>query len=116
MNLTPKCCKMKTKACILLFLMTFFVVSSLSAADTFSYNGIQYMKTPDYGSNTVAVIQGTYSGDIVVPNWATDQSHQSVYEVVAVYQYAFYSCTNLTTVTLGDSIQYIYPNAFAYSA
>jgi hypothetical protein len=107
---------MKTKACILSFLMTFFVVSSLSAADTFSYNGIQYMKTPDYGSNTVAVIQGTYSGDIVVPNWATDQSDQSVYEVVAVYQYAFYSCTNLTTVTLGDSIQYIYPNAFAYSA
>lgn len=107
---------MNTKACILLFLMTFFVVSSLSAADTFSYNGIQYMKTPDYGSNTVAVIQGTYSGDIVVPNWATDQSDQSVYEVVAVYQYAFYSCTNLTTVTLGDSIQYIYPNAFAYSA
>lgn len=106
---------MKTNACVLLFLMSFFVVTSLTAADTFKYNGIQYMKTPDYGFNTVAVIQDTYSGDVVIPNWATDNSDQSVYKVVAINRYAFYSCPELTSVVMGDSILYIQADVFSYS-
>lgn len=106
---------MKTKAWVLFLLMMVSVTTSF-AVTIFQYNGINYMKTPDYGPNTVAVVGDYYSGDVTIPNWVTNPSDNSVYEVVAVYQNAFYSSPNLTSVVLGDSIMSIYQNAFAYSS
>ena len=105
---------MKTKSWIIYLLMLVSVTTS-TAANIFEYDGVKYMKSTDYGSNAVAVVANAYSGDVSIPNWVTDESDNSVYEVVAVYQYAFYSCPDLTSVSLGDSILYIDPNAFAYS-
>jgi hypothetical protein len=99
----------------LLFLVILHVAVFVNASEYLTVSGIKYLVSSGNGINTAKVVGNNYSGDVVVPNYAIDSETNTNYKVIEVDEYAFYSCPNLNTVTLGDSIIYIYANAFAYS-
>lgn len=53
---------------------------------------------------------GEYSGTVVIPETIT--YNNITYNVTSVGEYAFASCTNLTSVTIGDSVTTIGENSF----
>ena len=58
------------------------------------------------------VINGEYSGDVVIPE--TMEYEGITYRVTAIGDYAFYYCTDLTSVTIPESVTTIGDDAFYY--
>ena len=76
-------------------------------AGAFQVNGINY---DNLGSNEVAVGRGQYSGNIVIPSKVSISG--SEYTVTSVSERAFYECTNVTAVTLPNTVKTIGAYAF----
>jgi len=53
-----------------------------------------------------------YTGSVVIPETVTYNG--SIYSVTSIGDYAFYGCTGLTSVTIGNSVTSIGNYAFAY--
>ena len=79
---------------------------------SFTVNGIYYAIT---GTNTVAVSYrdgnyNSYSGGVTIPSSVTYEGR--TYQVAAIGDYAFNSCTGLTSVTIPNTVTSIGDNAF----
>ncbi len=95
------------------FLTLLLVLAGLAQgwAQEFTYDGITYNITSTV-ANTVEVIAGStkYSGDISIP---TEVVYNGIsYRVTAIGKSAFYTCFNLKSVTLPNSVTSIGNNAF----
>ncbi len=78
-------------------------------------NGIDYMITSSMPPYTVEVSQKTpkYSGDIIIPAQLTD--NDITYSVTSIAAFAFSDCSDLTSVTLPNSLLEIGNYAFRLS-
>lgn len=84
---------------------------------TFEKDGIYYWKT---GADSVMVsykstegyegFNGDYHGDVVIPSTVTYNG--VTYNVLAISDYAFQGCTDLTSVIIPNSVKYICQCAF----
>ena len=93
-----------------LFLASFFALLSLCAnASDFVVDGIRYEIT---GDNTVEVTSnnGTYTGDIVIPNKVSYDSKE--YSVTSIGYKAFYKCSSLTAISIPKGVTRIDAYAF----
>ncbi len=95
----------------------------------FTYNGLNYEFGEEDGTCEVACCfidptqssatkkynpEGTrYAGEIAIPDKVTYNG--KTYTVVGVGEYAFYECTELTSVTFPTSLDYISDYAFTYA-
>ena len=102
------------KFCLIIILLCITVKSYCYG---FDYNGIHYTVLSDI-NNTVEVSSKTdvygwslYSGDIVIPEYVVDSSNKS-YKVIAIGENAFRSATDLTSVSLPESIETIKKQSF----
>ena len=74
--------------------------SSAVSAASFIVDGIAYNKK---SSTEVEVTTGgTYTGDIVIPNNVT--YNDVSYNVTSIGYRAFYNCTDLTSITIGNKV------------
>ena len=97
----------------LLFALLLSVKTSSFAGDKdFVVDGIRYQIT---STSTVEVIHldywNNYSGDIVIPDFI--EYNETTYSVTSISSGAFRSCTNLTSVTVGDNVITIESMAFS---
>ena len=93
-----------------LFLASFFALLSICAnASDFEVDGIRYKIT---GDNTVEVTSnnGTYTGDIIIPNKVSYDSKE--YSVTSIGENAFYNCSSLTAIDIPASVTIIKHWAF----
>ena len=106
---------MKTK------IFTLFTALTLSAGALFAsdtdVDGIYYYFDDDNLTATVTYrgsysdeYTGEYTGDVVIP--ATVTYGGNTYSVTCIRQYAFYGCSGLTSVTIGNSVTSIGEEAF----
>ena len=95
---------------ILIFLFALLNVF-IARAYGFEVNGIYYNIIS--GTDQVEVTSGSvkYSGPVVIP--ATVMYNDDTYRVTSVGNYAFYNCTGLTSVTIGESVITIGQGAFS---
>ncbi|MBR6600578.1 MAG: leucine-rich repeat domain-containing protein [Bacteroidaceae bacterium] len=69
-------------------------------------NGIYYALDAETKQATVIMKnEGEYSGDIVIPESVSYNS--ATYSVTSIGEYAFYNCTDLTSVTIPNSVKSI---------
>ena len=102
---------------ISIFLLLFFISGKLSAYD-FLVDGIYYeiiseansQVSVTHSSNTPDRPIASYSGDITVPS-SVIYNNKS-YTVVAISDYAFSSCNQMTSISLPNSIKTIGVQAF----
>lgn len=75
----------------------------------FEADGIRYMVG---GNNTVYVVSGKtkYSGDVIIPEKVTYNGVS--YTVTTIFPNAFNNCSDLTSVTIPNSVTYIGDEAF----
>lgn len=96
----------------LYFCLLALLLPAMAMAYDFTVDGVYYNIT---GDNTVAVTSktsssGGYSGEVIVPPTVTNGG--VTYTVTAVGDKAFYSCSNVTAVSLPGTITSIGENAF----
>ena len=92
----------------LLVAMTMLLCSVTVSAYDFMVDSIYYNITSDA---TVEITGGeNYSGEIVIPSTITYD--EKTYSVTSIGDYAFYGCTGLTNVTIGNSVTSIGERAF----
>ena len=77
----------------------------------FEDDGINYIIT-SYEDLEVEVSAGDYTGEITVPETVTYSG--KTYAVTSIGEYAFYNCSSLTSVTIGDAVTSIGNYAFYY--
>ncbi len=88
-------------------------------AHDFSVNGIYYNFLDD--NNVAVTYKGSdyyeysneYSGEVIIPETVTYNG--TTYSVTNIGDYAFFECTPLTSVTIGNSVTSIGNEAFRYS-
>ena len=91
----------------LLFLVAAILATVARAAvgDTFTYQGLNFKVTSE-DDHTVAVDRidrnDNVSGDISIPSFAVNGSAR--YFVTEIGSYAFYSCSNLTSINIPDAV------------
>lgn len=99
----------------LLFLVAAILATVARAAvgDTFTYQGLNFKVTSE-DDHTVAVDRNdrndNVSGDISIPSFAVNGSAR--YFVTEIGSYAFYSCSNLTSINIPDAVTKIGEWAF----
>ena len=82
--------------------LTLSVFFSISASADVEVDGIYY----DISGTTATVTQGgDYSGMIVIPESITFEN--SIYSVTSIGKWAFSDCSNLTSITIPDSVTII---------
>lgn len=101
---------LKFRAISLAFVSAAFVPSA--QAYDFEVDGIYYNLNKTSASVTYADLQGTYSGDVVIPEQVTYM--MQTYPVKTIGQLAFINSTEMTSVTLPDCITQIYDQAFSH--
>ena len=92
-----------------------FLVTTAILAHDFEVNGIFYNILDE---NNVEVtykgsydyVYGDYSGDVTIPEFVT--CNGSTYSVTSIGEYAFYSCSTLTSVTIPNNVISIGDKAF----
>ena len=93
-----------------LFLMLVVILSALSAsAHDFKVDGITYEKNDD--GKSVTVTYGDYTGDIAIPEKVTYDG--ATYSATKIGIGAFMNCSELTSVTIGNSVTEIGIGAFS---
>ncbi|MBP5722470.1 MAG: leucine-rich repeat domain-containing protein [Bacteroidales bacterium] len=109
------------------FFLTLFVAGSVWAEDVFEVDGIYYF----YDGNGVGVTyrsynpepvydfyddyyeyEPSYSGSVIIPSSVTDPSSDKTYSVTSIGSYAFYECTNLTSITIPEGVTSIEEETF----
>ena len=97
-----------------LFALMLVCIGQASAYD-FEVDGIYY-NFDNWGDKEVSVTYndyGFYSGSIAIPNSVTYSG--KTYSVTSIGEYAFYDCSGLNSVTIPNSVDCIYGEAFAGS-
>lgn len=73
-----------------------------------------------FDESTCAVVEhpneGTYFGDIVIPEKVVNPEDNKEYTVIAIEEYAFYDCAGMTSIALPSTIKSIGMRAFNYCA
>ena len=91
------------------FLFTLFLLlcNVVLAAQGFKVGGICYKITDDVNF-AVEVVSGDskYTGDVVIP--AVVEYEGRIYNVTSIGAFAFRECTELTSVVIPNSVDYIY--------
>ena len=89
------------KLIVFLFSLILSVVFSTSASAYVKIDGIYY---DIYSDKTAAVISGgeKYSGEVVIPSSITVEGKE--YTVTSIGNYAFRSCSRLTSITIPNSV------------
>jgi len=96
-----------------IFLMLAVLLSTLSAfAYDFKVDGIAYEKNDD-GKSVAVCADGYYTGNIAIPEKVTFDG--ATYSVTEIGRGAFYDCTGLTSVIIGNSVTEIGGSATALS-
>ena len=93
------------------------IIPSVSSAHDFEVDGIYYVKNSSgtsvsvsYKGTSYSEYSGEYSGSVTIPpNVAYSGKN---YDVTSIGQYAFYGCSDLTSVTIGNSVTSIGGSAF----
>ena len=98
------------KACFLRFVM--ITIGVLLPLYTYAYdvciNGIYYnLRT---NNKTAEVAEESYSGEVAIPSVIT--ANAITYNVTSIGDYAFYNCSDLTSVTIPNSVTSIGDFAF----
>lgn len=97
------------KNVLLLFLL---MLPLLASAKDVEIDGLWYKLKPK--AKTAEVVQykkdNRYGGDIVIPSSVTYEGVE--YSVTGIAGRAFYWCTDLTSITIGDNVETIGSNAF----
>ena len=98
----------------LFFLMAIMLATVARAADgdTFTYQGVKYkiLSEADHTAQVYDVTDKNWSWSFTIPSFATWGS--SRYIVTSIGSMAFWSCSNLTEVTIPNSVTKIGDNAF----
>ena len=97
-----------------LFTVLLLFCATVATAHDFEVDGIYYnILSEEY--KTVEVTSGTnkYTSDVKIPEFITYNG--TTYNVTSIGNYAFYNCTSLTSVVIGNSVTSIGEEAFAYS-
>ncbi len=97
----------------LLVSILFLTVSTLSWAYDFVLDGIYYNINSDKTSVTVTYktkYYNSYSGSIIIPSKVTYSS--KTYEVTSIGEYAFYGCSELTSITIPNSVTSVGQSTF----
>ena len=99
------------------FAVLFAALSTVTVfAHDFEVDGIYYIKNVDGTSVTVtyrgnSYTSGEYSGNVVIPSSVTYSGN--TYAVTSLGYAAFYNCSGLTSVTIGNSVTSIGDGAFS---
>ena len=84
----------------------------LAVVKVFEIDGINYALIPE--TKQVFVIakeSGKYSGKVIIPK--TVEHEGATYSVTHIYDKAFYECSGLTSITIGNSVTDIGCYAFS---
>lgn len=97
-----------------LYLFTLILLSQiLSYGQTFTAGGINYLVTSATEPFTVAVGSHTNANGLINVNIPeTVENNGTTYSVTSIRFYAFYECTTITSVTMGNSVTNIGESAF----
>ena len=101
-----------------LFTTLLLLCSSVVSAHDFEVDGIYYKILSNEDKTVEVTHKGTYygqfsneyTGNVVIPENITYNGN--TYEVKSIGQYAFYSCTSLTSIVIGDNVTSIVDDAF----
>ena len=103
-----------------IFLSLLLFGTSVASAHDFEVDGVFYDITSSNSSNLEVCVtyQGSsynefsneYSGSVAIPESVTYNGE--IYSVTSIKEYAFYKCSGLTDVTIGNSVASIGNNAF----
>ena len=98
------------KKLLLLALVLITATSALARSHDFVVNGITYYLNKDGKSVTVTQKRGSYSGEVIIPKEIKYLNANLV--VTSIDDLAFYQCSNLTSVTIPNSVKSIGSSAF----
>jgi len=109
---------MKKQLKHLLCLCLLLGITITASAHDFEVDGIYYLITSETDKTVAVSYQGSeeteysndYSGSVTIPSNVTYNS--TTYSVTSIGERAFYRCTGLTSVTIGNSVTSIGKNAF----
>lgn len=99
------------KKCVVVFIMLYSIIATMTLnAQTFVYNNLKYKID---GSNVAVIghVNGQYVyGAVNIPS--SVKYNGSNYTVTAIGKRAFMECSNLTSITISDSVTEIGDSAF----